>query len=259
MTSQVNSCVDVDVRDKVMVITIDRPEARNAIDLATAEALQLAMQRLDADQNVAVGVLTGSGGTFSAGMDLKAFLRGEARPTLEGSGFAGFVETPPRKPLIAAVEGSALGGGFEIVLACDLIVAARSATFGLPEVKRGLVAGAGGLMRLPRKVPQSLATELALTGRKLPAEEAHAVHLVSLLVDDGQAVDRAVQLGQQIAENAPLAVQASKRIIADSRLWSDDEEFKLQQQISRPLSTTSDAREGATAFAEKRRPVWTGM
>ena len=257
MTSRVSSCVDIDVREKVMVITIDRPEARNAIDLATAEALQLAMQRLDADPNVAVGVLTGSGGTFCAGMDLKAFLKGE-RPTLNGSGFAGFVEAPPRKPLIAAVEGFALGGGFEIVLACDLIVAARSATFGLPEVKRGLVAGAGGLMRLPRKVPQPLAMELALTGRRLTAEEAHAVHLVSRLVDDGQAVDRAVELAQEIAENAPLAVQASKRILADSRLWPDDEEFELQRQISRPLSTTSDAREGATAFAEKRRPVWTG-
>ena len=256
MTSRLSSCVDVDIRDKVMVITIDRPEARNAIDLATAEALQRAMRRLDADQRVAAGVLTGSGGTFCAGMDLKAFLKGE-RPTLDGSGFAGFVETPPNKPLIAAVEGFALGGGFEIALACDLIVAARSATFGLPEVKRGLVAGAGGLMRLPRKVPQPLAMELALTGRRLTAEEAHAVHLVSRLVDDGQAVDRAVQLAQEIAENAPLAVQASKRILADSRLWTDDEEFELQRQISRPLSTTSDAREGATAFAEKRRPVWT--
>lgn len=257
MTSRANGPVNIAVREKVMVLTIDRPEARNAIDVATAEALHLAMQRLDADPAVTVGVLTGSGGTFSAGMDLKAFLRGE-RPTLEGAGFAGFVGAPPRKPLIAAVEGFALGGGFEIVLACDLVVAARSATFGLPEVKRGLVAGAGGLMRLPRKVPQPLAMELALTGRRLTAEEAHAVHLVSRLVDDGQAVDCAVQLAQEIAENAPLAVQASKRILVESRLWTDDEEFDLQRQISRPLSTTSDAREGATAFAEKRRPAWTG-
>lgn len=249
--------VDIETRGKVLLITINRPEARNAIDLATATALEAAMRQLDTDPALTVGVLTGAGGTFCAGMDLKAFLRGET-PTLESTGFAGFVEAPPAKPLIAAVEGFALGGGFEIVLACDLVVAARSASFGLPEVERGLVAGAGGLMRLPRRIPHQLAMELALTGRRFSAEEAHAAHLVNVLCDEGTVLDGALALAGRIANNAPLAVRASKQIMTASRLWTDHEEFDLQRQISRPLAGSADAHEGATAFAQKRAPAWTG-
>jgi enoyl-CoA hydratase len=243
--------------DGTLVVTIDRPRARNAVDMAVAHAIASAMDRLDNDNALVVGIITGAGGTFCAGMDLKAFVRGE-KPVVPGRGFAGIVEQPPRKPVIAAVEGYALAGGFEIVLACDLVVAARGATFGLPEVTRGLVAAGGGLLRLPRRVPYHVAMELSLLGSHVTAARMHELGLVNRLVDDGTALDAAQALGAEIAGNGSLAVAATKRIIIESADWPADEAFARQAEIAGPVSASDDAREGATAFAEKRAPVWTG-
>lgn len=239
------------------IITISRPEARNAVNLAVAQGLAQAMAELDERPELRVGILTGAGGQFCAGMDLKAFAAGE-RPWLPGGGFAGFVEQPPRKPLIAAVEGYALAGGLELALACDLLVASRSACFGIPEVRRGLAAAAGGLMRLPMRVPRALAMELALTGRNLTAEEAHAAGLLNRLVEAGGALAAARELALEIAANAPLAVAASKQIVRQSRHWSDEEMFARQQPLVEPVLSSADALEGARAFAEKRAPAWQG-
>ncbi len=200
--------VRTQVQDGVLVVTIDRPEVRNAIDTETAVAIGAAMERLDNDPSLVAGVLTGAGGTFCTGMDLGAFLAGE-KPSIPGRGFAGIVEGPPDKPVIAAVEGYAVAGGFEIVLACDLIVAAADATFGLPEVRRGLVAAGGGLMRLPQRIPYHLAMEWALTGAMVPAALAHEVRLVSRLTEPGQALPAALELAASIARNGPLAVRAT--------------------------------------------------
>jgi enoyl-CoA hydratase len=233
----------------VLVITIDRPEARNAVNLAVAEGIAAALDRLDGDDALRVGVLTGAGGTFCAGMDLKAFVAGE-RPHVEGRGFAGIVRRPPRKPLIAAVEGWALAGGFEVALSCDLIVAAGDARFGIPEVKRGLVAAGGALIRLPRH----LAMELGLTGDPIGAERAYELGIVSRLAEPGGALAAARELAATIAANGPLAVEATKRILTadESAAW------ERQGEIVAPVFTSEDAREGATAFAEKRAPVWKG-
>lgn len=241
----------------ILTVTINRPSARNAVNLAVAEGIAEAMQCLDADLALRVGILTGAGGTFCAGMDLKAFVRGE-RPLVHGRGFAGIAERPPTKPLIAAVEGYALAGGFEIVLACDLVVAAEGARFGLPEVNRGLVAAAGGLLRLPRRVPQAQAMELALLGDMISADRAFTLGLVNRLVPEGTALEAARELANRIAANGPLAVAASKRIMAESADWAADEAFERQAHLVRPVSQSRDAREGATAFAEKRPPVWEG-
>lgn len=244
-------------RGDVLLLTLNRPQARNAVTLAMAERIAAALDELDADPTLRVGVVTGAGGTFCAGMDLKGFARGE-RPVVAGRGFAGLVERPPAKPLIAAVEGYALAGGFEIVLACDLVVAARSAVFGLPEVKRGLTAAAGGLFRLPRRIPYHLAMELILTGRRWPATEAAAAGLVNRLVDAGGAADEALALAAEIAANAPLAVAASKRVVVESADWPLGEAFARQHEIVDPVRRSDDAKEGARAFVEKRAPVWTG-
>jgi enoyl-CoA hydratase len=241
----------------VLVVIIDRPAARNAIDTATAEQLAAAMKRLDDDREIVAGVLTGAGGTFCAGMDLKAFLRGE-RPSIGARGFAGLVEQPPRKPLIAAVEGFALAGGFEIVLACDLIVAARDAQFGLPEVRRGLVAAAGGLMRLPVRIPYHVAMEWALTGERVPATRAWELGLVNRLTDPGRALAEALELATSISENGPLAVRATKQVIVSASDWNSAEAFTRQREITEPVRSSADAREGALAFAEKRAPQWQG-
>jgi len=241
----------------VCTITVNRPTARNAVNMAVTRALSEAMLALDADDTLSVGILTGAGGNFSSGMDLKAFGEGE-RPFLPGRGFGGFAADPPRKPLIAAVEGYALAGGFEMALACDLIVAARSARFGLPEARRGLAATAGGLMRLPRRVPQALAMELALTGRFMDAEEARAAGLLNRLVDDGSALAAARELALQIAANAPLSLQISKRVVRQSWAWSEEQMFALQAPLVEAMATSEDAKEGARAFVEKRAPVWKG-
>ena len=249
--------VRVDRDGAVLVVTIDRPQAKNSIDTAAAVAIGAAMDALDDDDTLFVGVLTGAGGVFSAGMDLKAFLRGE-KPHVPGRGFAGLVERPPTTPLIAAVEGPALAGGFEIALACDLIVAAESASFGLPEVRRGLLAGGGGLLRLPRKAGLPRATEWALTGDRVSAADAHAAGVVNRLVPDGQALPEALRLAHQIAGNGPLAVQGTKRILTEGGQWPAEEAFARQWEVYAPIRSSQDAQEGALAFTEKREPVWRG-
>jgi enoyl-CoA hydratase len=252
-----SDAVLTDVVDGVLVVTINRPEARNAINTETAVAIGEAMDRLDTDSSLVSGIVTGAGGTFCAGMDLKAFLAGE-RPSIPGRGFAGIVEQPPVKPVIAALEGYAIAGGFEIALACDMIVAAEDARFGLPEVKRGLVAAGGGLMRLPQRVPFHLAMEWALTGELIPATRGHEVGLVNQLTPKGGALDEALTLARAIAANGPLAVAASKRIIVEAPEWPAAEMFDRQRQVSEPVRSSEDAREGATAFKEKRAPRWQG-
>ena len=238
-----------------MVLKMNRPAARNAMTKAVAEGIAAALDQLDSSPDLAVAVITGMGGTFCAGMDLKRFELGEL-PKVQGRGFAGFVEAPPVKPIIAAVEGWALGGGFELVLATDLAVAAQGARFGLPEVKRGLIARAGGAVRLPRLLPRALAMEVLMTGEPLSAERAHAFGLVNRVVPDGQALDAALELATSIAANAPLAVQAVKRLARESEFWPVDEIFTRQVAITDPVFASSDAAEGRKAFAEKRAPVW---
>jgi enoyl-CoA hydratase len=247
----------VERRGAVQVVTINRPEARNALDAAVAQGVAAAVDELDADGDLRAGVLTGAGGTFSAGMDLKAFLRGE-RPAIEGRGLCGITQTPPRKPLVAAVEGWALAGGFELVLACDLVVAARTARFGVPEVSRSLVAAAGAALFLPRRIPQAIAMEMLLTGQPVDAERAAAVGLVNRLVDEGGALEAAVELAGVIAANGPLAVAATKEIARGTADWTAEEGWARQQELIGPVFASEDAREGATAFAERRPPVWRG-
>ena len=242
---------------KLLVITLCRPAMRNAIDRATSQALADAMDRLDSDDTVTVGILTGEGGHFCSGMDLKAFVKGE-RIELPGRGLGGIIETPPKKPVIAAVEGFALAGGFEIALACDLIVAADNAQFGLPEVKRGLMAGSGGLLRLPQRIPRQIAMQYALTGDLMSAEEARQWGLVNLLTLPGEALGEAKTLAHKIAANAPLAVSVSKQVVSDSLHWPADERWQRQNALLEIIIHSNDAKEGATAFSEKRPPLWTG-
>jgi enoyl-CoA hydratase len=244
-------------RESVLLITLNRPDARNAINLALAEGIAGALDELDEDDNLRVGVLTGAGKGFCAGMDLKAFVTGE-RPWVADRGFAGIVRRSSRKPLIAAIEGFAVAGGLEVALACDLIVAARGAKLGIPEVKRSLVAAAGALLRLPRRIPYHLAMELALTGEPITAERAFEVGLVNRVCEPGGAVEAALELARQIAANAPLALVASKRILEEQQDWSHEQMWDAQSAIAEPVFTSEDAREGATAFAEKRPPVWRG-
>ncbi|WP_347057125.1 crotonase/enoyl-CoA hydratase family protein [Blastococcus sp. HT6-30] len=247
----------VERRGAVQVITINRPSARNALDGGVARAVAAAVDELDADGDLRAGVLTGAGGTFSSGMDLKAFLRGES-PSIEGRGLCGITRTPPHKPLVAAVEGWALAGGFELVLACDLVVAGRGARFGVPEVKRSLVAAGGAALLLPQRVPRAIALELLLTGDPVDAERAAAVGLVNRVVDDGAAVEAAVALAEVIAANGPLAVAATKQVVLSAPSWPVEEAWERQEQIVRPVFGSEDAREGSTAFAERRPPVWRG-
>ncbi len=246
-----------EVSDGVAVITINRPEARNAVNGEVARGIAGAVDDLDARKDVQVLILTGAGGTFSAGMDLKGFLSGDS-PAFEDRGFGGIVQRPPAKPVIAAVEGYALAGGFELVLACDLVVASEAAKFGLPEVRRSLVAGAGGLLRLPKRIPYHLAMEIALTGEHYPAFRLYEAGLVNQLVPAGQALDAAKELAGRIALGGPLALTATKRVIVESADWSAAEAFDRQAKVISPVFTSADAREGALAFAEKRAPVWKG-
>jgi enoyl-CoA hydratase len=248
----------VEAADGIAVITVNRPQARNAVNRAVALQIAAALDDLDARPDVNALVITGAGGTFSAGMDLKAFAAGEV-PTAEGRGFGGITERPPAKPVIAAVEGYALAGGFELALACDLIVASEEATFGLPEVTRGLVAGAGGLLRLPARIPYHIAMEIALTGDRFPAARLHAAGLVNRLVAPGLALAEARTLAARIARNAPLALAATKRIVMESADWPSTEAFARQGEIAGPVFLSADAMEGAVAFAEKRAPVWRGQ
>ena len=244
-------------RGSTLLITLNRPEARNAVNAALASGVAAALDELDSDADLQVGVITGAGAGFCAGMDLKAFVRGES-PHVEGRGFAGIVERPPRKPLIAAIEGFAVAGGFEVALSCDLLVAARGAKLGIPEVKRSLVAAGGALLRLPRRIPYHLAMELALTGEPILAERGAELGLINRLSEPGGAVDAALELADTIAANGPLALDASKRILVESAEWSEAEAWQRQGEIAGPVFMSEDAREGATAFSEKRAPVWKG-
>ena len=246
-----------DVADGIAVITINRPEARNAVNGAVARGIAAAIEEFDSRKDVSVLILTGAGGYFSSGMDLKGFLTGDA-PIAEGRGFGGIAERPPAKPIIAAVEGYALAGGFELVLACDLIVASEEAKFGMPEVRRGLVAGAGGLLRLPSRVPYHLAMEIALTGEHFEADRLAFAGLIARLVPPGEALSAAKELAASVALGAPLALAASKRVIVESSDWSSAEAFARQAEVIRPIFGSKDSAEGSMAFVEKRPPVWLG-
>lgn len=248
--------LDCAVRDGVLIITLNRPEAKNAVNKALAEGVAAALDRLDSDPELRVGIITGANGTFCSGMDLKGFLRGET-PTVAGRGFAGLTQAPPAKPLIAAVDGFALAGGMEIALACDLIVANRDAKFGVPEVKRGLVCAGGGLLRLPRQMPYRIAMELILTGDQCTAQQAYDWGLINQ-VCDGPALESALALAARIACNGPLAVAASKQAVVASRLWPEETMWKQQNAMVGHVFVSADAREGAAAFAEKRPPNWQG-
>ena len=244
-------------RDGVLLITLNRPDARNAVNGALAQGVADALDALDADDELRIGVLTGAGKGFSSGMDLKAFVKGE-RSYVDDRGFAGITMRASDKPLIAAIEGFAVAGGFEIALSCDLIVAARGAKLGIPEAKRSLVAAAGALIRMPKRIPYHLAMELALTGDPIDAERAAELGLVNRLTEPGGAVDEALELAAAIAKNGPLALTASKKIIRSSLDWTEAEGWQKQGEIAGPVMTSEDAREGAVAFAEKRDPVWKG-
>ncbi|MGI8714769.1 MAG: crotonase/enoyl-CoA hydratase family protein [Solirubrobacteraceae bacterium] len=255
--SESEQAVLTERRERVLVITINRPDQRNAVNAAVAQGIAGALDELDADGELSIGVLTGAGKGFCAGMDLKAFVTGE-RPWVQGRGFAGITQRSAAKPPVAAVEGFAVAGGLEVALACDLIVAAAGAKLGIPEVKRSLVAAGGGLLRLPRVLPRGVAMELALTGDPITAERAYALGMVNRLAEPGAALDTALALAATIAVNAPLALIGPKRTLSESVDWPDTEFFERQQEISGPIFDSQDAKEGATAFAEKRAPVWQG-
>jgi enoyl-CoA hydratase len=244
-------------RGRVLVITLNRPDQMNSVNPELAQAVATTLEAFDADDTVAVGVLTGAGRGFSAGMDLKAFAGG-AFPNVEGRGFAGIVEKSSDKPLVAAVEGFALAGGLEVALSCDVLVAARGAKLGIPEVTVGLFAGAGALLRLPRQLPMNVAMEMALTGEPILAERAHELGMVNRLAEKGEAVDVAVELAERMARNAPLGMAASKRIIREMGGMTEEEFWAYQAPIMSEVFGSEDAIEGATAFAEKRDPDWKG-
>src|SRR5437763_12249448 len=244
-------------RGSVLLITLNRPEVRNAVNAALAAGVAGALDELDGDDGLSVGVLTGAGGFFSAGMDLGAFVKGESA-WFGDRGFRRVTQRASRKPLLAAVEGFALAGGMEIALSCDLIVAARGAKMGIPEVKRSLVAAGGALLRMPRRMPYHVVMELALTGEPLPADRFHEFGLVNSLVEPGSAVDVALELAATLAKNGPLALIATKQILQEQYDWSSSEMWERQASISGPVFASEDAREGSAAFKEKREPVWKG-
>lgn len=247
--------VRVETADGVMIVTIDRPHVKNAINFEAAETIAHALDRLDADDSLAVAIVTGAGGGFSSGMDLAAFLQGR-KPSYGDRGFAGMTRRSADKPLIAAVEGYAVAGGFEIALACDLIVAAEGAIFALPEVRRGLLAAAGALLRLPRRMPYHCVMELALTGEPVSAERLHTLGVVNRVVAPGTALDAAKALAHRIMEGGPLAVAATKRILVEQQDWTLENMWEKQDPLFRSVAGSADAQEGATAFRERRQPRW---
>jgi enoyl-CoA hydratase len=256
-SSPVQEPVLTERRGNVLLITLNRPAVRNAVNAALAAGVAGALEELDADEGLSVGVLTGAGGFFCAGMDLGAFVKGES-PWFGDRGFAGIAQRSARKPLIAAIEGFAVAGGMEIALACDLIVAAKGAKMGIPEAKRSLVAAGGALLRLPRRMPYHVVMELALTGDTMPAERFHEFGVVNSLAEPGAAVEVALELAGRVAKNGPLALIASKQILQDQFDWSSDEMWAKQGAISGPVFASEDSKEGANAFKEKRDPIWKG-
>jgi enoyl-CoA hydratase len=244
-------------RGSVLIVTLNRPKVRNAVNAALAEGVAHALEELDGDATLAVGILTGAGGFFCAGMDLGAFVKGES-PWYGDRGFAGIAQRAARKPLIAAIEGFAVAGGLEVALACDLIVAAKGAKLGIPEAKRSLVAAGGALLRLPRRMPYHVVMELALTGDTMPADRFHELGVVNRLSEPGGAVEAALELAQELAKNGPLALTASKRILEEQFDWATAEMWERQRAIVAPVFESEDAKEGASAFKEKREPVWRG-
>lgn len=247
----------IERQGEILVITLNRPERRNAVTLEVSRRVAEAIDQLDSDPSLRCAVVTGAGGHFCSGMDLKSFIAGE-RPELAGRGFAGVTEAPPSKPLIAAVEGYALAGGFELALACDMIVASDAAVFGLPEATRGLVAGSGGLVRLARRIPTAIAMEYGLTGAPMNAKVADRWGLLNRLVPAGEALAAALELAHIIAANAPLSVSAGKRIIVEQQDWSSKELWDRQRPLVDAVVHSRDAQEGARAFTEKRAPEWKG-
>jgi enoyl-CoA hydratase len=256
-TAVISEPVLAERRGDALLITLNRPEVRNAVNAALAAGVAGALDELDSDESLSVGVLTGAGGFFCAGMDLGAFVKGES-PWFGDRGFAGIAQRASRKPLIAAIEGFAVAGGMEIALACDLIVAARGAKLGIPEASRSLVAAGGALLRLPRRMPYHVVMELALTGDTMPADRFHEFGVVNRLAEPGSAVDVALELAERLAKNGPLALAASKQILQEQYDWSSADMWEKQGAISGPVFASEDAKEGANAFKEKRDPVWKG-
>lgn len=250
--------VSLEVVGSVAIITIDRPHRLNAFDVPTAEAMSDAIDELDRRSDVSVGLLRASGPAFCAGADLKAFGETGRLPVTERRGGFGICDRPSEKPMIAAVQGVALGGGFELALACDLIVAASGASFALPELGHGLVPSGGGLLRLPHRVPYAVAMEMIFAGVTLTADRAAEVGLVTTVVDPDELDDVAMRLAQRIAGKAPLALRASKRVIREAPDWSQEDAFERQNAIVQPVLDSADAAEGALAFVERRRPMWAG-
>ena len=242
-------------RGPVRVLTLNRPQVCNAVDDALADAIASALAQLDDDSALRVGIITGTPPGFCAGMDLKAFARGE-RARIPGRGFAGLTRHPPRKPLIAAIEGFAVAGGLEIALACDLIVTACDATLGLPEPGLGIVAAAGGLLRLPARIPYHLATEMLLTGQPIDGARAAEIGLASRATEPGEALAAALELAARIASNSPAAIEVSKRLLPLATAHPNEEVWRAHDALAMPALESADAHEGATAFAEHRPPAW---
>ena len=248
-----NTAVLTETRGRILLITLNRPEAMNAINTDLAQGLLAAVEELDSNDGLTAGVLTGNGRGFCSGMDLKAFAAGGPP-----KGFDQFLETGSKKPLIAAIEGFALAGGLEVALTCDLLVAAKAANIGIREVKVGLFAAGGALLRLPRRLPYSVAMEMALTGQPITADEAKSYGLVSRVTENGATIDAALELAELIAENAPLAVAASKALIQAQQGITEEEFWELQKPHMKKVFTSNDAMEGPASFAEKRSPNWSG-
>jgi enoyl-CoA hydratase len=251
--------VEIEKRDRVAIITLNRPEARNAMSSEIATAVEAALDDFEADDAITVVIITGKGSTFCAGADLKKVAKGKGGELItKRGGFGGIVTRTFPKPIIAAVNGPALAGGFEIVLACDLVVAAQDARFGLPEVKRGLFAAAGGLIRLPKRIPRALATELAITGDPIDADRALQLGLVNQVVPTADVLDAALALAQRIAVNGPLAVRNALKMVHEAPDLTEETAWPRNYELAIEVFASKDSIEGATAFAEKREPKWTG-
>jgi len=249
--------VTLERRGNIALVTLNRPEARNAISPEVSQTMAGLLDDIEADDQLRAVVLTGAGPVFSAGADLKVVAQGGAADIARGKGgFAGIVSRDFPKPIIAAVNGAALAGGFEIVLACDLVVAADTARFGIPEVQRGLMAAAGGLIRLPKRVPLAIALELAMTGDPIDADRALALGLVNRVVAQDRVVEEAGALAERIGQNSPIAVRQSRRLVREAAELPEAEGWRRTNELMVEVFGSGDAVEGATAFAEKRPPVW---